>query len=383
MRVLVVAGGYPPEIGGVQVASDQIARGLQRRGHDVLVVANVPGLKPRRYVHAGVRVRGVPFLLPGRKAFPFLCAYSFLALLRTLLAFRPDLIYVHFVAEYAPYLALLMPHRGSARLIISLRGNDVHLFPEQSTIMRRALQSLCAQADAVTACSASVLDDVRPYLPEQAPRLAVLRDGITPGDFSRPDPGPSHGRPYILAVARFVKKKGLPILLRAMPAVLQMVPDVDLLVVGDGPEGEHLREMVAQLNLGQRVRFLGALTNAEAIRWMMGCELFVLPSLREPLGIVNLEAMACGRAIVATRVDGVPEIVEHEVNGLLVPPDDPDALANAIVTLLRDPEKRRAMGERGRQKALTSHTWDRYVDQLLDLYQPHVHALRRATKYES
>src|SRR5215472_10236182 len=107
MRTLIVAGGYPPEMGGVEVGAEHIARGLNRRGHRIVVITGRRGPQPRRYVHAGVRVLRLPFAIPTRKAFPVLFLPAFFQLLWVLLLFRPRIIYVHFVAEYAPCLALL------------------------------------------------------------------------------------------------------------------------------------------------------------------------------------------------------------------------------------------------------------------------------------
>jgi starch synthase len=95
---------------------------------------------------------------------------------------------------------------------------------------------------------------------------------------------------------------------------------------------------------------------------------FVCPSLYEPLGIVNLEAMACGTAVVASRVGGIPEVVSDGETGLLVPPDDPGALAGALNSLLRDPGRAHAMGERGRERAIADFSWPAIAAQTVALY---------------
>ena len=116
------------------------------------------------------------------------------------------------------------------------------------------------------------------------------------------------------------------------------------------------------------------LAKHEVIQILSHATVFACPSLYEPLGIVNLEAMACGAAVVAAAVGGIPEVVADGETGLLVPPDDAAALATAINTLLRDPARTAAMGARGRIRAEADFSWDRIARQTADLYRQLAHA---------
>jgi starch synthase len=111
------------------------------------------------------------------------------------------------------------------------------------------------------------------------------------------------------------------------------------------------------------------LNRHEVIQLLSHATAFVCPSQYEPLGIVNLEAMACGTAVVASNVGGIPEVVADGETGLLVPPDEPDALADALNTLARDPERAKAMGEGGRQRAISEFDWTSIALQTAKLYQ--------------
>ncbi len=110
------------------------------------------------------------------------------------------------------------------------------------------------------------------------------------------------------------------------------------------------------------------LTKSEVIQILSHATVFVCPSLYEPLGIVNLEAMACGTAVVASRVGGIPEVVEDGQTGLLVPPDDPAALAQAIGALVADPARAARMGQAGRQRAMSEFSWNGIAEQTAALY---------------
>jgi starch synthase len=119
------------------------------------------------------------------------------------------------------------------------------------------------------------------------------------------------------------------------------------------------------------------LPKPEIIQLLTHAVAFACPSLYEPLGIVNLEAMACETAVVASRVGGIPEVVADGQTGLLVPPDDPASLADALNTLVRDPGRARAMGRAGRERALTEFSWDAVAAQTAALYAELAHPRKR------
>ena len=157
------------------------------------------------------------------------------------------------------------------------------------------------------------------------------------------------GELLLLNVASFKPAKGHAYLIRAVREARDMLPNLKLLIVGDGPLKPQIERLVKRMGLEKTVVFLGKRSDAVKFLWL--CDIFVLPSVSEGLGLAAIEAMAAGRPVVATRVGGIPEAVRDGVDGLLVPPRDPEALARAIVTLARDEGLRRRMGEAGRRRA--------------------------------
>ena len=159
-------------------------------------------------------------------------------------------------------------------------------------------------------------------------------------------------RPTILSVARQYPRKNTEMLIRSMPGVLAEHPDALLVVIGDGAELPRLRRLANQLDLDRSVRFRGALRDDADVRAaFFEARVFCLPSLQEGFGIVFVEAMATGLPIVALRAGAVPEIVDHEGNGLLVPPGDVRALSEALNRLLRDQQLRIRLGTAGVHRA--------------------------------
>jgi glycosyltransferase involved in cell wall biosynthesis len=163
---------------------------------------------------------------------------------------------------------------------------------------------------------------------------------------------PPPAEPAVAFVGALEGSKGVDTLLEAWPAVLQRFPDARLLVAGDGGARDRLRGTARRLGLDGGVRFLGSLSRGEVRALLDDSSLLALPSRSEGLGRVVLEAMARGRPVVASRVGGIPEVVEDGVTGFLVPPGDPGALGQAIVRLLEDPDRLVTMGNAGRRRVV-------------------------------
>jgi len=183
-------------------------------------------------------------------------------------------------------------------------------------------------------------------------RVRVIPNGIETARFALPGPSPlqSGAGPTVGVLTRLDSRKGLPYLIEAIGQLCRDLPNIRLLIGGEGEERPALEERVRLLDLTERVVFTGAVP--EPASFYRRLDLFVLPSLDEAFGLVLLEAMAAGLPVVGTRVGGVPEILEHGSQGLLVRPADSQALAEAILTLWCDPDRRGQMAEAARQRAL-------------------------------
>jgi len=174
------------------------------------------------------------------------------------------------------------------------------------------------------------------------------------------------GRPVVGTVSRLHRQKGVIDLLRASPKILGAFPEVKIAVVGEGPQSRRLRRKTQRLDLEGRFLCLGDRKDAAAVMSLF--DIFVLPSLWEGLPFVLVEAAALGKPIVATAVDGVPEILEDKKTGLLVRPGDPSALAAAVIELLKDKDKARRLGESARTLVAPRFPVRRMIEQHQNLY---------------
>jgi len=175
-----------------------------------------------------------------------------------------------------------------------------------------------------------------------------------------------HHAPVVGNVAALVPHKGQRYLIDAAHLVVQQVPDARFVILGEGELREHLEKQVHEHHLEKHVLLPGFRT--DVLGCIKGFDLFVMSSVTEGLGTSLLDAMACARPIVATRAGGIPEIVEDEVNGLLVPPRDHTALSRAIVRALKDEGLRRRMGEAGFARVRERFTVERMVAETAAVY---------------
>jgi glycosyltransferase involved in cell wall biosynthesis len=180
-------------------------------------------------------------------------------------------------------------------------------------------------------------------------RLHIVHCGIDPVLYDRSPSGPGA---HLLFVGRLAAVKGVPVLFRALTQVARQCSEVKLTLIGDGPERARLEAEAHSMGLGGMVHFAGYRSQIEVAEALAGADVLVLPSFAEGLPVVLMEAMAARLPVVATRIAGVPELVEHGISGLLVSPGDANALAEAIARLLGDAALRVQIGAAGRVKVL-------------------------------
>jgi glycosyltransferase involved in cell wall biosynthesis len=219
------------------------------------------------------------------------------------------------------------------------------------TGITRASLSFQASLEKRHARRADVVITVSRYCADRLHELYGVRDAIVVPelinlnawrDLFNSNPAPAGRCSFtVLSVCRFYPRKRLEILLRAARLLQKTIPNLEVRIVGNGPEHKRLQAICRELNLGPVVRWLGDASIGRLAGEYNRCDVFCLPSVQEGFGIVFLEAMAAGKPIVAARAAAIPEVVR---NGILVEPDNPEALAEAISRLYRDPDLRRSLG---------------------------------------
>jgi len=273
-------------------------------------------------------------------------------------ALKPDLVHIHSLPTPAavPFLRHIRP------LVVSVWGSDVVQRDRRKT---QLYPLLLARADIVTATSRYLADVALSYLAR--PRtVEVVPFGVDPALFT-----PAAVPPAALSVGtlrHLEPNYGIDVLLASLPYVVREQPEVRVQIGGTGSLHTALTRQATALGVSQNVRFTGRIAHADVPAWLQTLTLFVMPSRAESFGVAALEAQACGLPVVATDVGGLPEVVRDGKTGLLVPTENPIALATALLTLLVDPQRRADMGQAGRAWVMERYSWHTNVAQMLELY---------------
>jgi glycosyltransferase involved in cell wall biosynthesis len=294
-------------------------------------------------------------------------AANALSLRRFLLAQRPDVC--HLLGLF-PLLGpdLWMAVAGVPKLVISTWGLDVIDFPAQKAKLKVQLvrKLLLKQASAVTATSQFLRQETAKYTNKP---IKVIPYGVELERF-RPGPRPL-GRENIVCIG-FAKalapQYGPEVLIRSIPIVLSKVPQARFLFAGTGPQLPALKKLALQLGIARKVDFVGQIPYAHLPAFLSRLNIFVMPSLTEAFGVVALEAAAMGLPVIATRIGGIPEVVIDQKTGLLVPPNDHQQLASAIIRLAVSPQLCHQLGQQGKEMVTEKFNWWENVRQMEEVY---------------
>lgn len=276
--------------------------------------------------------------------------------------FDPELLHVHYAAGFGLWGMVA----GVSPMVVSVWGSDVLTFASHAfgkAYIRRVLH----QASHITATSHYLLDRALELAPDVKDRISLISFGV-------PVLEQLAAPPATLPIKLCFIKSHQPIygphlLIEAVARARAEIPDLQLSIAGRGEQTKELLRLVVTLELKDAVRFVGYIPNNEIYRFLVGHHIMVMPSLQESFGVAALEAGACGRPVIATRVGGIPEIVLNNRTGLLVPPNDVEALAEAIVKLAKDEELRRAMGKAAYEFVRDNYSWEKSLDQMCGIYE--------------
>ena len=344
---------------GGEVQVFLLLEGLTRRGHDCTLYCPPESRSEERARELGLRTRAVR--MRNDLDLPAVAALS--------RAFRRDAVdLVHLHTGRAAWLGGLAACRAGRPAVATRRmDRRVRRGPRTRLLYGRLLSRVAAISPAVARCLEeggvdrgrirTIPSAVDPgALAPRRERAAVRRElGLEPGD------------PAVLCLASLVPRKGIDVLIEALARGRAALAEAVLLVAGDGPEAGPLAELARRRGVAARVRLLGP--RADAPDLLSACDLFALPSRREGLGVAALEAMAAGRAVVASRVGGLAEAVVDGRTGRLVPPGDPAALAEALEELLGDDALRGRLAAAGPERVREGFLAEQMVASYEELYR--------------
>jgi phosphatidylinositol alpha-1,6-mannosyltransferase len=386
LNLLIVSSEFPPGPGGIGTHAYAVGRGLAGRGWRVQVVT------PQDYATQDERARFAVAnpelaIIPARASFPFIGPPG-KALDRWRLArgatqrTRPDVIMA--TGARAAWVAATLKHTSRAAhhapLVMVGHGTEFGL---RSFWERPLTRWAFAQAEHVVCVS----EYTRRYMLERGykPRAtSVIPNGADETRFAPQPEAPiaafraQHNlqdRAVLLTVGHVSERKGQRVVIEALPKVAAQFPNVLYIAAGVPTQAEALKTLAASLGVADKVQFWGR-TDAEKLLMLFNsCEIFVMTSVHtasgdfEGYGIALVEAALCGKPSVASGDSGLAEALIDGETGVLVPQNDPDATAHAIIGLLSDPTRRQTMGERARAHALAEQTWAKRVSRYDELFR--------------
>ncbi len=352
VRVALVTPGFPPnEVGGTEVASQRYAAALVRRGHQVTVLTR-GAASPRE--EEGYQVREVfkdvhlaSLHTPG----------LFRGLLSAVKELQPEV--VHGQAFFGHTWFCVQSRKLMGVPVVAYgRGSDVY-FPE-GRVGEKIVTDILRGADAVVAQTAHMARRMREFHPRE---VHVVPNGVDVERFRCAREGP--GEPVVLYVGRFRPEKNVPLAIEAFQRLRRRVPEARLVLAGDGPDRPTVEKAAEGVG---GVEFAGDVPNEKVPELMAGASLLLLSSDTEGFPMTLLEAMASGLPIVATAVDGVPEIVEDGLHGHLAPRGNASALAGAMEHLLTDEDAWRRISRRNAEDA-SRYSWDAVCERMEVIYR--------------
>lgn len=360
-----------PTFGGSGVVATELGLALAEAGHDVHFISSRLPARLRRHITADVsfhEVNTYSYALFQHEPYSLALSAKMAEVAET---FGLDLLHVHYAIPHAisAHLAREMLE-GRVRIVTTLHGTDITLVgadPSLHRITRFAIN----QSDAVTAVSHWLAKETRREF-SPTPAVEVVPNFIDTREFhtslgegwaGRHYACPGH--PHLIHVSNFRPVKRAPDAVRILAKVLDHC-DAHLLMVGDGPDLPEAVRLVRELDVSERVTFMG---NREDVAYLLAAsDVMLMPSGSESFGLSALEAMACGCAVVASNIGGLPELIRHGVDGWLCNVGDVDTMAQRVLELLSNNEQHRDMCQAAREHAVRDYDTRAVLPRYLEIY---------------
>ena len=352
------------KIGGAERLIADIAEGLDSQKFDVTVWCVARGGE----IADELNEKGIKVKILG--IISYYNPLNILKLARLLRKAKPDIVHIH--GYFASVIGRIAAKIAGILILINHVHSTYWDYRKRHILMEKFLSIFTHK---IICCSKAVEDFVRDYERIKPSKTVVIYNSVDEDNFStfkngssaKAQLGVDSGVSLVGTVSSLAPHKGHKYLIQAAPMILDILPSTKFLIVGDGILREKLEEQVKNLNLISNVIFTGTRKNIPDL--LSAMDIFVLPSCsREGLGISIIEAMAAEKPVVATDIGGIPEVVKNGETGLLVLPRNSEALAQAIIELLRNPKKANTMGKKGKIRFQEKFTNKRMLSEVENLY---------------
>ena len=373
MKIMFVT----PYFGFSGMISDMLAGHLAKRGHDIAVVGylrpsrrNLFSEEKRRLEEKNIHyylAKAISISIPNYVTeFPF-----FLSFKQLVEEVQPDIIHINCLPFFTSYQAAEIAKKTRKKSILQVHGviaerglffntlQELYSFTFGNLTFHNVDKVVClTNGDAERIC--------RYGCPSK--KIDIIPNGVDVSEFH---PTSHEESGLLLWCGRFVQQKGLEYLIEALKCIeaKEKPITIKLMMTGDGPLLSKIYQLVKKNGLSSSVLFMGRVPRKDIPILMSKSSIYILPSLNEGMPYTLLEAMACGKTVIGTNISGIRDIITHGHNGILVPPRDPEALANAILTLSGDKNLRRTLGQNARELMTRRYSWDTITARMEKAYE--------------
>ena len=377
-RILMFNHEFPPIGGGGGQVSYFLGRHFAAAGHEVHLITSQFRDCPRMevvddiHVHRVRALRKNPNVCAVHEMFTYAISSSIYGL-KFAKTFRPDIVQVFFGIP-AGGGAYLLQKYNNVPYVVFLGGRDVPrpnpdppYYRWLYRVLKPIIRSIWDNAAMVVSCSDGLRDLA--YETDSNVKIEVIPDGVNLETFQPVQRDTNPKKIRILSIGRLIPRKGFQFLIQALPHVNENTEcEFEIEIVGDGPYQEELIKLAENLNVISQLHFSGSVPYSDLPHKYYEADVFILPSLAEGMPLVVLEAMGTGLPIIASRVQGIEELVAENVNGALFNPGDVEELANCLIRLINDGEMRVEMGKRSTEKVVP-FDWKNIAGAYLALYE--------------
>lgn len=386
MKVLMITSSFP-RYNGDHIGNFvyELAINILSEQTEIIVLCPHSEGTPREEIMSGIKVIRFPYFFPSNyqclagegglfnnfsRSLLAKMQVPLFAVLQLVYAFwivwreRVEIIHTHWLIPQGLIGAICKIILGN-RHITTIHGTDVTL-SEKSFLLKCVIRFVVHYTDAISANSSYTKNVLLSIDHSARDKVSIIPMGVDIKKFTSnpiPEGVVNSNSPKIIFVGRLINLKGIDYLLKAMVTVIRHIPDAQLTICGNGPEKKRLEGVTATLGISKNVSFLGSINHVELPRYYQSADLLVLPSVTvmdqtEALGVVLLEAMACGIPVIGSDVGGIPDIIYDGWNGYLVPEKSPEMMANQIIRILTDSKIHKKFAANGLVTVKEKFSWD-------------------------
>lgn len=292
---------------------------------------------------------------------------NYKALKKIICSVSPDIINTHYLSGYG-MLSYLSVSKNKTPYLLSMWGSDVYTFPHKSIFHKYLIKLTTEKATRLASTSVAMRKEFQEIYPSYKSEISLTPFGVDTKNFS-PNTKVKKNSLFTIGIAKNLERKyGIEYLIEGFKKFNDKNPKSQLEIIGDGIIKEDFKRLSRKLNLENKIIFHGRINNNKLSNILNTWDVYVIPSLFESFGVSAVEASSCGLPVIGTNVGGLPEVIEDNTTGFIIPSKNPQAISEKLQILFDNVELRVEMGKKGRELVLKNYDWEENVKTMIEIY---------------